>query len=90
LSPHVSGFGSSAAGDIARAGVPAQHGAEASVWAGAVLLRSGPVVADVGYRYKQVAGDLSRMCSRRARTSAPIKSGLESEFGSRCGSVQSV
>jgi opacity protein-like surface antigen len=57
LSPHVSGFGSSAA--AISLGLGFLHSTEPILGVGGgLLLRSGPVVADVGYRYKQVAGDL--------------------------------
>ena len=55
LTPHVSGFGSVAA--LAGAGVGLLRSTDPLLGFGlGVLLRGGPVVADVGYRYKQVVG----------------------------------
>ena len=57
LTPHVSGFGSSA-DTIASLGLNFLRSTEPILGVGGgLLLRGGPVVADVGYRYKQVAGN---------------------------------
>lgn len=56
LTPHVSGLGSSADA-IAALGLGLFHSTDPSLGVGGgVLLRGGPVVADIGYRYKQVVG----------------------------------
>jgi hypothetical protein len=56
LTPHVSGFGSSADA-MASLGLGFLRSTDPIVgFGGGVLLRGGPVVADVGYRYKQVVG----------------------------------
>lgn len=55
LSPQVSGFGSLA--DAAVAGLGLFRSTDPLLgFGGGFLLRGGPVVADVGYRYKQIAG----------------------------------
>jgi hypothetical protein len=55
LSPQVSGFGSLA--DAAITGLGLFHSTDPLLGlGGGFLLRGGPVVADVGYRYKQVVG----------------------------------
>jgi len=59
LSPHVAGFGST--GDlIAGMGLGLLRRTEPLLGVGGgIMLRGGPVVADIGYRYKQVVrGDL--------------------------------
>ena len=56
LTPHVSGFGSSA-DTLAALGLGLLRGTDPILgFGGGFLLRGGPVVADVGYRYKQVVG----------------------------------
>jgi hypothetical protein len=56
LTPHVSGFGSSADA-IASLGLGFLRTTEPILGVGGgLLLRGGPLVADVGYRYKQVVG----------------------------------
>ena len=56
LTPHVSGFGS-VADAIAGTGLGFLRSTDPMLgFGGGILLRGGPVVADVGYRYKQVAG----------------------------------
>jgi hypothetical protein len=56
LSPHLSGFGSTADA-ILGAGLGFLRSTEPMLGVGGgFMLRGGPVVADVGYRYKQVAG----------------------------------
>ena len=56
LTPHVAGFGSSV-DTITSAGLGLLRGTDPMVgFGGGVLLRGGPVVADLGYRYKQVVG----------------------------------
>lgn len=56
LTPHVAGFGSSVDA-ITSAGLGLLRRADPMVgFGGGVLLRGGPVVADLGYRYKQVVG----------------------------------
>ena len=56
LTPHVSGFGSSADA-IAALGLGLLRSTDPILgFGGGFLLRGGPVVADVGYRYKQVVG----------------------------------
>ena len=58
LTPHASGFGGST-GAITSLGLGFLHSTEPILGVGGgLLIRGGPVVADVGYRYKQVAGDL--------------------------------
>lgn len=55
LTPHVSGFGSMDA--LTAAGLRFLRGTDPLMgFGGGVLLRGGPVIADVGYRYKQVVG----------------------------------
>jgi|SRR5687767_12763762 len=57
LTPHVSGFGSSADA-ITSLGLNFLRTTDPILGVGGgLLLRGGPVVADVGYRYKQVAGN---------------------------------
>ena len=56
LSPHLSGFGSTPDA-ILGAGLGFLRSTEPILGVGGgFMLRGGPVVADVGYRYKQVAG----------------------------------
>ena len=56
LTPHLSGFGSSADA-ITSLGLNFLRTTDPILGVGGgLLLRGGPVVADVGYRYKQVAG----------------------------------
>jgi hypothetical protein len=56
LSPHVSGFGSTADA-ILGVGFGFLRSTEPILGVGGgFMLRGGPIVADVGYRYKQVAG----------------------------------
>ena len=56
LTPHVSGFGSGVDG-ISAAGLQFLRGTDPLIgFGGGILLRGGPVVADLGYRYKQVVG----------------------------------
>lgn len=56
LSPHLSGFGSTPDA-ILGAGLGFLRSTEPMLGVGGgFMLRGGPVVADVGYRYKQVAG----------------------------------
>jgi hypothetical protein len=56
LTPHVSGFGS-AADAIVATGLGLFKSTDPILGVGGgLLLRGGPVVADVGYRYKQIAG----------------------------------
>ena len=56
LTPHVSGFGS-AVDALTSTGLSLLRGTDPMVgFGGGVLLRGGPVVADLGYRYKQVVG----------------------------------
>ena len=56
LTPHVSGFGSSADA-IGSLGLNFLRTTDPILGVGGgLLLRGGPVVADVGYRYKQVVG----------------------------------
>ena len=56
LTPHVSGFGS-AADAIVATGLGLFKSTDPILGiGGGLLLRGGPVVADVGYRYKQVVG----------------------------------
>lgn len=56
MAPHVSGFGSSA-DVIASLGLGLLRSTNPILGVGGgLVLRGGPVVADVGYRYKQVAG----------------------------------
>lgn len=56
LTPHVSGFGS-VADAIVGTGLNVFRSTDPILGVGGgVLLRGGPVVADLGYRYKQVAG----------------------------------
>lgn len=56
LSPHLSGFGSTPDA-ILDAGLGFLRSTEPILGVGGgFMLRGGPVVADVGYRYKQVAG----------------------------------
>jgi len=55
LTPHVSGFGS--ADVLTAAGLQFLRGTDPLIgFGGGILLRGGPLVADVGYRYKQVVG----------------------------------
>ena len=57
LTPHVSGFGSSADA-ISSLGLNFLRTTDPILGVGGgLLLRGGPVVADVGYRYKQVVGN---------------------------------
>ena len=57
LTPHASGFGSSADA-ITSLGLNFLHTTDPILGVGGgLLLRGGSVVADVGYRYKQVAGN---------------------------------
>ena len=57
LTPHVSGFGSSTDA-LASLGLGFLDTTKPILGVGGgLLLRGGPLVADVGYRYKQVAGD---------------------------------
>ena len=57
LTPHVSGLGSEL-DFITSAGLNLLRSTEPILgFGGGVLLRGGPVVADVGYRYKQIAGN---------------------------------
>jgi hypothetical protein len=57
LTPHVSGFGSGIDA-IAATGLNLLRTTEPILgFGGGVLLRGGPLVADFGYRYKQVAGN---------------------------------
>ena len=57
LTPHVSGFGSSADA-ITSLGLNFLRTTDPVLGVGGgLLLRGGPVVADVGYRYKQVVGN---------------------------------
>jgi hypothetical protein len=56
LTPHVAGFGS-AVDALTSTGLSLLRGTDPTVgFGGGVLLRGGPVVADLGYRYKQVVG----------------------------------
>ena len=56
LTPHMSGFGS-AADAIVATGLGLLKSSDPILGVGGgLLLRGGPVVADVGYRYKQVVG----------------------------------
>lgn len=56
LTPHVAGFGT-AVDAITSTGLGLLRGTDPMVgFGGGVLLRGGPVVADLGYRYKQVVG----------------------------------
>ena len=56
LTPHVAGFGS-AVDALTSTGLSLLRGTDPMVgFGGGVLLRGGPVVADLGYRYKQVVG----------------------------------
>ncbi len=56
LTPHVSGFGS-AVDALTSTGLSLLRGTDPMVgFGGGILLRGGPVVADLGYRYKQVVG----------------------------------
>jgi hypothetical protein len=56
LTPHVSGFGS-VTDAIASTGLGLLRGTDPILGlGGGLLLRGGPVVADLGYRYKQVVG----------------------------------
>lgn len=56
LTPQVSGFGSGVDG-ITAAGLQFLRGTDPLIgFGGGLLLRGGPVVADLGYRYKQVVG----------------------------------
>jgi opacity protein-like surface antigen len=56
LTPHVSGFGS-VVDAITGTGLNLLRSTDPILGVGGgVLLRGGPVLADVGYRYKQVAG----------------------------------
>ena len=55
LTPRVAGFGSVDA--LTATGLGLLSGTEPMVgFGGGVLLRGGPVVADLGYRYKQIVG----------------------------------
>jgi hypothetical protein len=55
LMPQASGFGSTA--DALVAGLGLFHSTDPILgFGGGILLRGGPVVADISYRYKQVAG----------------------------------
>ena len=57
LTPHVSGFGSSADA-ITSLGLNFLRTTDPILGVGGgLLLRGGPVIADVGYRYKQVVGN---------------------------------
>ncbi len=57
LTPHASGFGAGVDG-ITAAGLQFLRGTDPLIgFGGGILLRGGPVVADLGYRYKQVVGD---------------------------------
>jgi len=56
LTPHVSGFGSGVDA-ITGLGLQFLRGTDPLLgFGGGILLRGGPVVADLGYRYKQVVG----------------------------------
>lgn len=56
LTPHASGFGAGADA-LTAAGLQFLRGTDPLVgFGGGILLRGGPVVADLGYRYKQVVG----------------------------------
>ena len=55
LMPQASGFGSTVNGLVAGLGL--FHSTDPILgFGGGLLLRGGPVVADIGYRYKQIAG----------------------------------
>ena len=55
LTPHASGFG--AVDALTGAGLQFLRGTDPLLgFGGGILLRGGPVVADLGYRYKQVVG----------------------------------
>jgi hypothetical protein len=56
LTPHASGFGAGADA-LTAAGLQLLRGTDPLLgFGGGILLRGGPVVADLGYRYKQVVG----------------------------------
>ena len=56
LTPHASGFGAGADA-LTAAGLQFLRGTDPLLgFGGGILLRGGPVVADLGYRYKQVVG----------------------------------
>jgi hypothetical protein len=57
LTPHVAGFGSTGLDFLTSAGLNLFRTTEPILGlGGGILLQGGPVVADLGYRYKQIAG----------------------------------